>query len=127
MRLVVRLGEVLDDGTGLQISNQHSDMVAEHGARYVGSSGAYLPEGKASVWVLNGGDTTVDVDLLERWLVHVGHVDEDGLVWKLQLLEDDSDLRYTASESSTIVWRSSMVSTHLPWVCCGSVSHCPLN
>jgi hypothetical protein len=61
--LVVGIGEVLDDCGG-------------------------FPERDAGVGVFDGGDAAVGVDLLERWLLQVGHVHVLGLVGDAELFED---------------------------------------
>lgn len=65
--LVVLLNEVLDDG-------------------------ARLPEGDASVGVLNGGEAAVGVDGEVGLLLHLGEVEELGLRGDPELLHDEGNL-----------------------------------
>ena len=54
--------------------------------------GTRLPQVDASVGVLDGGDTAVGVDLLERLLLHLGELEELGFVWDVEFLEDGDHL-----------------------------------
>lgn len=54
--------------------------------------GTRLPQVDSSVGVLNGGDTAVGVDLLERLLLHLRELEELGFVRKAEFLEDGHHL-----------------------------------
>lgn len=63
MVFIVLLNQVLDDGTG-------------------------LPEREAGVWVLDGGDTAVGVELEEGLLLHLVELDELEVKGDVQFLEN---------------------------------------
>lgn len=54
--------------------------------------GTRLPQVDSSVGVLDGRDTAVGVDLLERLLLHLGELEDLGFVRKAELLEDGHHL-----------------------------------
>jgi len=61
------------------------------GWTYIFNDGAGFPKGDTGVRIFNGGDSTIDTDLLVGIFLELGEVKEFRLVWDLQLLEDDCD------------------------------------
>lgn len=60
-------------------------------------------ESNPCVGVLDGWHSAIDVDVFKRRLLEITHVHELGLVWDLQLLENDGDLPWVGSGGYGIV------------------------
>ena len=61
------------------------------------NDGSRLPEVVARVRVLNGWDSAVWVDVLERRILQLTEVHDLGFVWEIELLEHYGDLPWIGS------------------------------